>query len=892
MDLERLEWLTLPAPPTPSSTEPPEAGVPPCPACNWPTTPGDDVCAHCGRPLAGEPVADLLAALDIQLPPPSFEVMSAPDGWFEDIPLDSPAIYDLRLQVERLRVTQGFDRLICLDDISVDHYQHQLDAALRALRDMRGRALLADEVGLGKTIEAGIVMKELIERGLADSVLIVVPAPLTWQWHEEMLTKFHEEFVVLEDLEQLAPYLAPAVPALTPDLPQHEREEDRSCRWIISLDRAKTPSWSLPLLAREYDLLIVDEVHKLKNHRTQAYRFVDSLRKRFVLMLTATPVHNDLMELYNLITILRPGHLGTRRAFRRNFVASGPRRRVVTWSTQARTGVSSYVNNSSPGKASSFGGYRVQTVTDLSAAALAPPPLLAGKGRDWARQVTSQDLENFAQATGQVAALLRQGYQVERAWIVSHKKGGVYGFRVEMIQFIETALVAGQPLDAAGRRPVQRTVYSDEYVLDGYLRKSPAVRQAQRAAGAHRILRRSEDLAELDRLPGLDQPDRQAVAEIKLLLAQGYQVVDFEAVEWRGRWGRRRTDFVCRLSLKPTAGQDNSGQPRRNHHTTPRNSLALRGLLREVMIRNRRSGVGVRFPPRQAAVYYLNLTPPERELYDGVAGYIRQQLQTVSEEGHLRLTLMTLQKELCSSPQAVARTIDKLLARGPDPRLADYLALAQSVDQGRKLAATQIILEQYPGKFLIFTDYLPTLYALRAALEQAGHETVIFHGGMSAYERIEAVRAFRQSARVMISTQSGGEGHNLQFCHQMINYDLPWNPMRIEQRIGRIHRLGQTHQVSIFNLSATQTIEAYVLDLLVRKIRMFELVIGELDLILGALDEQRGFEDYIQEAWAGSHSEAELLRKIAELEAILDQTRASYEQIRLTSDELSGLIGE
>jgi superfamily II DNA or RNA helicase len=843
-------------------------------------------------------VADLLAALDIQPPPPSFEVMPAPDGWFEDAPLDSPAIYDLRLQVERLRVTQGFDRLICLDDISVDHYQHQLDAALRALRDMRGRTLLADEVGLGKTIEAGIVMKELVERGLAESVLIVVPAPLTWQWHEEMLTKFHEDFVVLEDLEQLAPYLSPAAPALTSVLPQPGVREFGRCRWIISLDRAKTPSWSQPLLAREYDLLIVDEVHKLKNHRTQAYRFVDSLRKRFVLMLTATPVHNDLMELYNLVTILRPGHLGTRRVFRRNFVASGPRHRVVTWSTQTRTGVSSYVNNSPPGKPSSLAGFRVQTVTDLAVEALAPPSLLAGKGRDWARQVTSQDRENFAQARGQLAALLRQGYQVERAWIVSHKKGGIYGFRVEMIQAIETALEAGQLLAAAVRRPVQRTVYSDEYVLAGYLRKNPAARQAQREAGAHHILRRSEDLAELGRLPGLNQPGRQAVAEVKQLLAQGYQVVDFEAIEWRGRWGRRRADFVCHLSLKPTASQGNSGRPSSEHHTTPRNSLALRGLLREVMIRNRRSGVGVRFPPRQAAVYYLNLTPPERELYDGVTGYIRQQLQTVSEEGsqpaagHLRLTLMTLQKELCSSPQAVARTLDKLLARGPDPRLADYLALAQSVDQGRKLAATQIILEQYPGKFLIFTDYLPTLYALRAALDQAGHETVIFYGGMSAYERVEAVRAFRQSARVMISTQSGGEGHNLQFCHQMINYDLPWNPMRIEQRIGRIHRLGQTHQVSIFNLSATQTIEAYVLDLLARKIRMFELVIGELDLILGALDEQRGFEDYIQEAWAGSHSEAELLRKIAELETILDHARTSYEQIRVTSDELSGLIGE
>ncbi|MCP4514156.1 MAG: DEAD/DEAH box helicase, partial [Delftia sp.] len=183
--------------------------------------------------------------------------------------------------------------------------QHQLDAALRALRDMRGRALLADEVGLGKTIEAGIVMKELIERGLSSSILIITPASLTWQWHEEMRVKFYEEFTVLEKLDQL-----PAEPGAGP------------CRWIISLSRAKTARWSQHLLARDYDLLIVDEAHKLKNRRTKAYNFVSQIQKRYVLMLTATPVHNNLLELYNLITILRPGHLGTRRAFKHNSVES------------------------------------------------------------------------------------------------------------------------------------------------------------------------------------------------------------------------------------------------------------------------------------------------------------------------------------------------------------------------------------------------------------------------------------------------------------------------------------------------------------------------------------------------------------------------------------------
>jgi SNF2 family DNA or RNA helicase len=720
--------------------------------------------------------------LSLELPPRLIEVAPAPESWFKSNILDSPAIYNLRLQAERLRVTSGFDRLICLDDISVDHYEYQLEAALRSLQDMRGRALLADEVGLGKTIEAGIVMKELIERGLVNSVLIIVPASLTWQWHEEMQIKFHEEFVVLEELEQLP-------------LPQNSPEsQSKITRWLISLDRAKADHWAERLLAREYDLLIVDEAHKLKNQRTDAYRFVNAIRKRYVLMLTATPVHNDLIELYNLVTILRPGHLGTRRTFRQNFVTTVP-------------------------------------VSPQAEAESEPAPAPA-----------------------------------------QHRSG-------------------------------LRTIYSGSSV-PSYLRRSKEARQKyrQRKGNTAWILNRTENLVDLDTLAYLDREGQMAAAEVWRLMAEGYEVIDFEAVERRD-WKRKpHHDFVCRLKLKPQPRQPRPNQPRLERRTLPNNPVALRGLLQEIMIRHRRSSVGVLFPPRQAAVYHLNLTPPERELYDGVTAYIREQLQQAAEAkvqetgrhstGALRMTLMTLQKALCSSPQAVAQTLAKLAAGQSDPRLANYLALAQSIQVGRKVEAVRIILDQYPGKFLIFTDYLPTLHALRTALEQSGHETLIFHGGMSTSERVETVRTFRRgpTARVLISTQSGGEGHNLQFCHQMINYDLPWNPMRIEQRIGRIHRLGQKNQVNIFNLSATHTIEAYVLDLLAHKIRMFELVIGELDLILGELGEERSFEDYIEEAWAGSKSEAELLQMIAQLETLLDQAQQTYHEIRSTSDELSDLL--
>ena len=98
---------------------------------------------------------------------------------------------------------------------------------------------------------------------------------------------------------------------------------------------------------------------------------------------------------------------------------------------------------------------------------------------------------------------------------------------------------------------------------------------------------------------------------------------------------------------------------------------------------------------------------------------------------------------------------------------------------------------------------------------------------------------FREGDHVLVSTEAGGQGLNLQFCHQLINFDLPWNPMRIEQRIGRVHRMGQKHPVEIYNLFTMDTIEENILHLLHEKIDLFRHVIGELDVILRHL-ERRG----------------------------------------------------
>jgi SNF2 family DNA or RNA helicase len=88
---------------------------------------------------------------------------------------------------------------------------------------------------------------------------------------------------------------------------------------------------------------------------------------------------------------------------------------------------------------------------------------------------------------------------------------------------------------------------------------------------------------------------------------------------------------------------------------------------------------------------------------------------------------------------------------------------------------------------------------------------------------------FQKRAQVMIATEAGGEGINLQFCHHMINFDMPWNPMRVEQRIGRIHRLGQKHDVHIYNFATLNTIEEHIIWLLNEKIQLFESVIERMD---------------------------------------------------------------
>src|SRR5271170_1338711 len=177
---------------------------------------------------------------------------------------------------------------------------------------------------------------------------------------------------------------------------------------------------------------------------------------------------------------------------------------------------------------------------------------------------------------------------------------------------------------------------------------------------------------------------------------------------------------------------------------------------------------------------------------------------------------------------------------------------------------------------------------VRERLEQAGHTVAVFHGGLTRLAKEAAIAAFRGPARLLLATEAGSEGRNLQFAHAICNFDLPWNPMRIEQRIGRLSRIGQTHDVHVYNLVAAGTVEAAVLHLLEAKLLMFELVIGEIDMILGNLEEEREFQDVVADLWAGSGDAAEFKSRMEELGNRLLAAKEEYLRQRSHDDKLFG----
>jgi SNF2 family DNA or RNA helicase len=270
----------------------------------------------------------------------------------------------------------------------------------------------------------------------------------------------------------------------------------------------------------------------------------------------------------------------------------------------------------------------------------------------------------------------------------------------------------------------------------------------------------------------------------------------------------------------------------------------------------------------------------EAALYTEIATRIRRQARHAPHRR--RLALRSLARLAGSSPAAAAPTLAKVGWEDLARRSAAIAAPGKVAELMARLRAAG------PEKVLVFTAFRQTLEALARELSGQGIPAAVYHGSLARLDKERAIRAFRDEVPVLVSTESAGEGRNLQFCHVMVNADLPWNPMQIEQRLGRLHRVGQTRDVLLTNLVACGTIEQRILHVLEAKINLFELVVGELDMILGRIDDDFDFETSVFDAFVEARDDSEFAGRLAEIGENLARARIEYLRDRGHADELIG----
>jgi superfamily II DNA or RNA helicase len=305
------------------------------------------------------------------------------------------------------------------------------------------------------------------------------------------------------------------------------------------------------------------------------------------------------------------------------------------------------------------------------------------------------------------------------------------------------------------------------------------------------------------------------------------------------------------------------------------------------------------FKPRRTQLVPVAWVPrhdEQRRLYEAVTDYVREGYnQALREKRHyIGFLMILMQRLVTSSTRAIATTLEKRLAilgddetanamREPPPdtewseldgqeqlellfetrlqalrnehgEVAVLLELARRCMAGAPDAKAEALLdymyrlqqeESDPTlKFLVFTEFVPTQEMLRDFLAARGFSVACLNGSMDMEQRRRVQQEFAGEARVLVSTDAGGEGLNLQFCHVVVNYDLPWNPMRIEQRIGRVDRIGQKKVVRALNLVLEDSVEHRVREVLETKLRTIleEFGVDKAGDVLDSAEAEQSFE--------------------------------------------------
>ena len=602
--------------------------------------------------------------------------------------------YRLQEVTRWYRVQHLYNELVSLGQVGVDIKPHQVSVAHKVVSNYPHRFLLCDEVGLGKTIEAGMILKEIQARGGAQRVLVIAPPNLVRQWQFEMRTKFNEAFAVLNT--STVGYLRNQGQVGNPFL--YQQNIVCSSGWVTN------PTWAAFCAEVDWDLVIVDEAHHARSKRygnridtTRLYRLIRDLAspeyfaRRGLLFLTATPMQLDTHELYSLVELLDP------------------------------------------------------------------------------------------------------------------------------------------------------TLFPSEQHFDEHRREVPGLSRTAELLSTHGFP-----------VPGEDS-----------------EVLASEIAGWLDM-------YPDEVHSRLTSGEEGI--------ESLTEQLFARHLLSDVMIRNRKAVVGG-FMPRSASRWKVTLTQQEREALEALEEYIEYGFQLAEgRNDHAIGFVMVIFQKLMASSFAAAReslnrrrikieagrvgtqsvgvaadrvededrasdVIDELNVNvgAPNEELALLDSVLNAIGKVTVDSKSQVLLNELDQLFgvaadekvIVFTQFRDTQTYLSDLISKRGWGLNVFHGQMNAQEKDRAVERFRTESgpQILLSTEAGGEGRNFQFCHLLVNYDLPWNPMKVEQRIGRVDRIGQEQPISVFNLWVEDTVESRVLDVLEHRIKLFEETVGGLDAILGETED-------------------------------------------------------
>jgi hypothetical protein len=312
----------------------------------------------------------------------------------------------------------------------------------------------------------------------------------------------------------------------------------------------------------------------------------------------------------------------------------------------------------------------------------------------------------------------------------------------------------------------------------------------------------------------------------------------------------------------------------------PRQPEELRRLLGQVMIRNTRANAGVALPPRRAETVLFAPEDSERAFWEGWDKEFRAGLSRLNP-GQASLWGRLLLQAAGSSPAAWRDALQKFPDHAASRAWREQAPLENS---WRKKCGLIPPLTRVEGGLVIFTQFLATQAELALFLAGAGVEAFVVNGSTPAEQRQPITEQFRQRGGALLLTHSGTEGRNLQFCHRLVNFDLPWNPMEIEQRIGRLHRLGQQHPVRIYNFVQAGTLQEHLLHILQEKLNLFELVVGETGLVLGESFSSDEFAEEVFRRWR--QSEGRVAEAFSGLGEELAAARDAYGEVKKLDETL------